>query len=144
MTTAKTCFVVTLLFLFALTPYSTTARASDIDMNDGLWEISTKMEMANLPFSIPPMTYTSCLTKEDLIPVQGDQAEQNECKMTQQKIHGNTVSWTVVCDTDGGKVTTTGSVTYDGDSFQGEMTVSPEGGDSMHQTMSGHRIGPCN
>ncbi|MCF6266903.1 MAG: DUF3617 domain-containing protein [Desulfuromusa sp.] len=143
MTAAKTRFIVAILFLFAFISYSTTTSASNINMNDGLWEISTKMDMANLPFAIPPMTYTSCLTKEDLIPVRSDQAEQNECKVTQQKIHADTISWTVVCDMDEGKITSSGTVTYKGDSFHGEMTVAPEGGGSMHQTMSGRRIGPC-
>ncbi len=117
-------------------------NAAGINMNDGRWEITTKMEMTDLPFEIPPMSYTTCLTKEGLIPMQ-EGAGQNGCQVTQKSIVGDTVTWTLECDTENGKSISSGTMTYQGDSFKGKMSIqSPEAG-TMHQTMTGRRLGPC-
>ena len=42
------------------------------NMQEGTWEITTTMEMQGMTTSMPPVTYTQCLTKKDLVP-QGSQ-----------------------------------------------------------------------
>lgn len=137
-------YIIFMISFIFTTAGSATAGSSNIDMSDGRWEITTKMEMKNIPFAIPPMTYTTCLTKEGLVPTQEENSGADNCKMTHHKIKGNTVSWTIVCNEDGGKTTSVGSITYAGDSFKGEMTVQPSDAPPMVQKMTGRRIGNCN
>ena len=119
------------------------AESATIDMNAGRWEIITQMNMEDVPFSMPAMTYTTCLTEEDMIPTQNSEVEENNCKIISQKIHDNTVEWTVLCDSEQGESTSTGTITYHGDSFKGVMHLQiPEMGD-IEQNMTGKRIGSC-
>lgn len=113
------------------------------NMNEGRWEISASVEMANMPFPIPPMTYSQCLTKEDLIPQQDAQGSGGGCDVTTKTIKGDTVTWTMVCNAPQGKTTSTGSITYSGDSFNGTVKVEGPGMPSMTQKMSGRRVGDC-
>ena len=78
----------------------TSVEAGSVDMKDGLWEITTTAEMAGMPFQIPPMTFTQCITQQDLVPQEAQSS--NECSMTDNRINGNTVTWSVVCKGEGG------------------------------------------
>ncbi|MDX9709788.1 MAG: hypothetical protein RBT64_09555 [Trichloromonas sp.] len=44
--------------------------AGQVDMQDGQWEITTRVEMPGIPVQIPPMTVSQCITQKDLIPPQ--------------------------------------------------------------------------
>ena len=112
------------------------------NMQEGEWEITTKMEMPGLPMNMPPTTHTQCLTKKDLVP-QSSQPGQ-ECKITQTKLTGDTVTWTMECRGPGGDMEGTGKVTYKGNSFKGtiKMTIA-QSNMEMTMHMSGHRIGDC-
>jgi len=116
------------------------------DMREGKWEITTKTDMPGMPMQMPPMTYTHCITKKDVIP---QKPEKNEdCKIVSSKTSGNTVSWVMQCrDKDGTTVEYSGKVTYKGDRFDGtvEMTLNQPGEVKMKmiQHMSGKRIGEC-
>ncbi len=129
-------------FIFSTAGFAA-ANSSNIDMNDGRWEITIKMEMENIPFAMPPMTYTTCLTNKDLIPVQDEASDAANCKMTRHEVKGNTVNWSITCNDDGVKTTSKGKITYAGDSFKGEMTVQTPDAPPMVQKMSGHRVGSC-
>ncbi len=112
------------------------------NMQEGMWEITTKIEMPGMPMNMPPMTNTQCLTKKDLVP-QSSQPGQ-ECKITQTKVTGNTVTWAMECSDQGGGMKGTGKINYKGSSFKGiiKMTMTQS---NMETTMqiSGHRIGDC-
>lgn len=115
--------------------------ASAMDMKDGLWEITTKMEMPGMPMDMPPVKFTQCLTSKDSVPQ--DKAEHNQdCKVKNTDIKGNTVTWEVHCISDGKPVKSTGKITYKGDSFNGETKTEMDGM-NMVQKMSGRRIGNC-
>ena len=131
------CLSSTLLFIGSF------AESASINMNDGRWEITTQMEMPEVPFPMPAMTYTTCLTKDDMIPPQNTETEEGNCKMVNQKIHDNTVEWTVICDSEQGKSTNTGTITYHGDSFEGVMHLNMPGMGVVKQNMNGKRIGNC-
>ncbi len=119
------------------------ASAAEINMNEGKWEITSKMEMANIPFAMPPMTYTMCMTEEDLIPQQDLESQEKDCEIKSQDISGDTVSWSVVCNTPQGKTTSSGTITYSGDSFDGKINMQMPGTGAMNQSMSGRRVGHC-
>jgi hypothetical protein len=123
-------------------------EAKGPNIKDGLWEITTKVEMqgAPVPFAIPEQKITQCITKKDAVP---QKAETNqECKMISSKVDGDTVTWVMECNAqEGTKTHSEGRVTYKGEAFDGvtNVTVTPPGQETMKmtQTMSGRRIGDC-
>lgn len=121
---------------------STSIAGSGPNMEEGKWEVTTKMEMPGMSISMPEVTSTQCLTKKDFVP-QGSQQGQ-ECKITKTKVDGNTVTWTVKCSGQGGEVTGTGRMTYSGSSLKGtiEMTMV-QSNTKMISYINGHRIGDC-
>lgn len=120
-------------------------QAAEPNMKDGLWEITTKMEMKGMPGNIPPSVTKQCLTKKDSVP-QGKEKNPN-CKMTDQKVSGNTVTWTMVCKEKEGTVESKGSITYKGDTFDGTTTTvikdKTRKAQQFSTKMSGKRLGPC-
>ena len=125
-----------------LTSLSTSIAGSGPNMQEGKWEVTTRMEMPGTSMSMPAVTSTQCLTKKDFVP-QGSQQGQ-ECKITKTKVDGNTVTWTVKCSGQGGEVTGTGRMTYSGSSYKGtiEMTMA-QSNMEMIIHINGHRIGDC-
>lgn len=121
---------------------STSIAGSGPNMQEGKWEVTTRMEMPGMSISMPEVTSTQCLTKKDFVP-QGSQQGQ-ECKITKTKVDGNTVTWSVKCSGQGGEVTGTGKMTYRGSSFKGkiEMTMV-QSNTKMISHINGHRIGDC-
>ncbi len=108
------------------------------NMEDGLWEITSTVDMPGMPAK--SFTHTTCLTKEKAVP----QTAQSGCTIKDMKTQGNTVTWTVVCRE--GMSTSTGKVTYAGTTMDGviETTVKTGGQTmTMKSTMKGKRIGPC-
>ena len=116
-------------------------------MQPGLWEIHVNMTMPgmeNMP-AMPEQVVKKCLQGTDIesgvaAPAQG------ECKVNDYKVNGNTASWQVACSGDmpmsGSGHMTTSATAYDGAI---DMTMGDDegGGMSMHQTMSGKRVGDC-
>lgn len=108
------------------------------NMEDGLWEITTIVNMPGMPAK--SFTHTTCLTKEKAVP----QTAESGCTVKDVKTQGNTISWTVVCKE--GMSTSTGKVTYAGTTMDGvvETTVKTGGQTmTMKNTMKGKRVGPC-
>ena len=112
---------------------------------DGLWEITTQVEMKGMPQQMPPATMRQCITQSD--PVPKNQDKNYECKTTGQKISGNMVSYTVECKGKEGVMLTSGKTTYKGNMMDGAATTSfkmkgqPEM--QMNSKMKGKYIGPC-
>ena len=120
--------------------------AADPNMKDGLWEITTKTEMKGMPGNIPPTTMKQCLTKKDSVP-QEDKGKNPNCKMTENKVSGDTVTWTMLCKEKDGTMENKGQMTYKGDTFDGKsvMTMKDKSGKAQVITskMTGKRLGPC-
>ncbi len=117
----------------------------EMNMREGMWEMTMKTEMPGMRFEIPPMKFNQCMTKKDVVPQR--RQENKDCQIKNTKIEGNTVSWHVQCSTKDGTVDGTGKITYRGDSFDGVMKTVSNNGKSgkmeMTQHMSGRRIGDC-
>jgi len=127
------CIIAAVLFLFS-------ARLSfaSPNMEDGLWEITSTVDMPGMPAK--SFTHTTCLTKEKAVP----QTAQSECTMKDVKTQGNTVTWTVVCRE--GMSTSKGKVTYAGTTMEGAIETTVKTNEqtmTMKSTMKGKRIGPC-
>jgi len=119
-----------------------------VNLHEGLWEITTKMEIQGMPMKMPARKHTQCLTKENMLKtmVPKEQAQEEECKITNQKISGNTVTWVMKCSGEDA-MEVTGKTTYHGDTFEGTITMisnDPEEGKmKMINHISGRRIGEC-
>ncbi len=118
-----------------------------VDMQEGEWEGTVVTTMEAEGMTMPPMTSTviNCLTKKDLVPNPNpDQA--NNCRVLDQKVAGNTVSWRLVCEQEGGKMEGSGEMTYHGTSYEGTMkTTTQAEGQTMTALMklSGRHLGVC-
>ena len=108
------------------------------DMNPGLWEITTKMKMPGM--EMPANTMTECITKDSAVPPAG--YKQGQCEFSDVEVRGNTVSWSIRCDSQGGVMTGSGETTYHGDTFEGSTRMSMQGME-ITTKMSGRRIGEC-
>ena len=107
------------------------------NIEDGLWEITSTIDMPGMPSR--SFTNTSCLTKEKAVP----QTTDSSCTLKDVKTQGDTVTWTVVCK----EATSKGRVTYARTTMEGafETTVKSEGQPmTIKSIMKGKRIGPCN
>ena len=127
------CLIPVAMFLF----FATLSFAAP-NMEDGLWEITSTMEMPGMPAK--SFTHNSCLTKEKAVP----QMSQSDCTMKDMKNVGNTITWTVVCRE--GASVSKGKVTYAGTTMDGvieNIIKTEEKTMTMTMKMKGKRIGPC-
>jgi hypothetical protein len=123
--------------------FSISFAGSVPDIKEGEWEITTKKNIPAMGMEMPPMKHTQCLTKKNLIPQKSQSGE--ECKISQTKVTGNTVTWTMQCSGGhGGDMKGSGEITYSGSSFKGKVEfkgAQPNSG--MVSQISGQRIGDC-
>lgn len=114
------------------------------NLEEGMWEITTEVDMPGMAMKIPPMVYRQCLSKEDIVPKQGP-VDQEICTYSSPKTKGDRVSWSVECKSPGGKTRSDGEITYRGTSFDGTLTMNMSGAIQMSATnrMSGRRVGDC-
>jgi hypothetical protein len=115
----------------------------------GRWETVMQMEMPNMPVKMPEMKSTRCITPEQAkdpansLP-QGPQdgrGGKNDCKVSDYKVSGKTVTWQMACTTPQ-PMTSTGEMTFTDDSYTGTMKMnSPQG--PMSMKVSGTRLGDC-
>lgn len=116
------------------------ASLPSLNMKDGLWEITTTVEMPGMPAGMmKPQTLTTCLSQKNSVP---KGKNETDCTIKDIKTEGNTVSWTVVCK----EATSKGKITYAGTTYEGttESTIKQDGKDmTIKTTMKGKHIGPC-
>jgi hypothetical protein len=121
------------------------AEAQKLNMQDGLWEVSVKMEMPGMPAGAGAQTFRKCYTPADVQDASRTMPKDDNCQASDVKVQGDTVSWTMRCKPPQ-EMTGTGTMTYKGTSYAGRMNMAmKEGGQTMtmRQTISGKRVGPC-
>ncbi len=115
------------------------------ELKEGLWEITTQVEMKGVPHSIPPATVRQCITKSNPVPQNKD--KNIDCKTVNVKTSGDTVSYTVECKGSGQEVQTSGTTTYTDKSMNGTSTTSVKmkGQPDIKMTskIKGKYLGPC-
>ena len=115
------------------------------EIKDGLWEITTRAEIKGMPGQMPPSTVRHCLKKNDPVPKAKDKS--TDCKMKDQKISGDTVTYAMECKGKNSVVLTSGTMTYKGNTFAGASTTNitskrqPQM--QVNNKISGKYIGPC-
>ena len=125
---------------------STNINAADaISIEPGMWEVTTKM---TTPMSPQPRVETTqeCMTDAKISPEDLTPNDDGECSITDSKISGNSMDWSMQCSSPGGTMTGGGNFTSKGDSGHGsiKMNMNIEG-QSFHMEIAweGKRIGPC-
>lgn len=135
--------LIRLITTFAFCCLTVSPVWAEPNLHDGKWEITSQMEIPGLPFTPPPVKFSQCLNKKDVVPQQND--ARHNCRMVSTDIQGDTVFWVVECQDKGETVRSNGNITYQKDSFTGTVNVTTTGKNSGTFTskMSGKRIGPC-
>lgn len=107
------------------------------------WEISSKMEIPGMPFTMPATTTKVCLAKGGESDPRKTSGDKN-CQMTDIKTVGNKVLWKARCDHNGEVMTGSGEQTATPNSYAGKMQLSGKSGGqdfNMNMAFSGKRIG---
>jgi hypothetical protein len=118
------------------------------EVKEGLWEITTKAEIKGMSNQMPATTMKQCITKNDIVPKPEKQEKGQECKIKDQKVSGDTVTYALECKDKGGTIVeVSGKTTYKGNVFDGATTTTikskEQGTMQMTSKMSGKYIGPC-
>ena len=115
-------------------------------MREGNWEVKMQMEMTGMPMKMPEQTTMRCVTAEDLknpggtLPVPAGRGNDSSCKVSDQKVDGNTVTWKMACS--GQNMTGDGKMVFSGDTYTSTMNMTmPQGGMTIKYT--GKRVGDC-
>lgn len=114
-----------------------TALAEGLKINDGLWETKMTNPITGERIS------RECLKDAEFDPGTMMQSQQ-DCKMTEQTLDGNTLTFNMVCADGSG--TAEGRMFTDGDKGGGEMTMQFDmDGQKMDLTMTwdATRVGDC-
>lgn len=125
------------LFLFFIV-----SIAEAMELKEGLWEMTSKMEMKGMPMELPSQKFRRCITKDKAVPMEMEDKDV-KCKVVEQKITGNTIFWKVICKDKEGETIITGKGTYNSDKFDGETKVKTSDGVEMVQHIKGKWIGKC-
>jgi hypothetical protein len=135
-----------ILLLVAVFGFFLPCRAgSHVDMLEGLWEITTQVEMVGLPVRSPAITTRQCISPDNVFPeINRFNASGQNCKITNVVIGKNYAAYDLACSMENGGMKGHGSVTYRGERLQGSLaTVMTPGNEQINYEYSGWYIGPC-
>jgi len=140
--------------VIALAMLATAVVIAQSGMRPGQWEMSTQMQMPNMPnmpagFQMPVTKNTVCITADQAkdpasaVPRQSGRGRggKDDCKMSDYKTTGNTTTFTMAC-TSPEKMTGTGEMTFGDDSFTQTMKMVMAQGEVTMKT-TGKRLGDC-
>jgi hypothetical protein len=110
-------------------------------MREGLWEITTQMEMPGMPVKMKPTVMKHCYTKTDVADRKSVISRDKNCSVTDLKNTGNKVTWTMTC-TGSNAGTMTGETVFSGDSYASVMKMKSQGR-NVTMKVKGKRLGDC-
>lgn len=134
MNMATRCVAVAALVLLPLTSYGA-------GMKEGLWEISSSMEMPDMPMKIPPQVVKHCYTKEEVSDQKKVINRDKNCTVKEMKVSGNKVTWRIEC-TGENSGTMTGETIFSETSYTSSMKMQSRG-QKMSMKVKGKRLGNC-
>jgi hypothetical protein len=118
------------------------------EIRDGMWEISSVIEITGIPMPATPFIQSRCFTKQDvnddaqIIPAVSDQ----DCKMAEHRRAGGKLIWTVKC-TGQNRGSGTGEIVLKEESYEGSQRLKTEdvrlGPIETIQKVKARRIGEC-
>jgi hypothetical protein len=116
------------------------------NVNSGEWEV-TSVAGTDQAAPTPNDTFRVCLSADAPVPMARE--DQGICKIDDVQTRSNTVTWKAACHdpVEGTRAEGSGSITYDGDTFQGTLETSTRipGEPKMDLSirLKGRRVGPC-
>ena len=110
-------------------------------MQEGLWELTTQMEMPGMPMKMPPTVMKHCYTKSDVSDQKKIISRDKNCTVTDLKTSANKVSWKMKC-TGENAATMTGETVFNSDSYTSVMKMNSHG-QKMTMKVKGKRLGNC-
>ncbi len=113
-------------------------------IREGMWEITSKMEMPGMPMAMPATTIKHCYTKAEVKDQKKVISTDKNCTVTDLKSSGNKVTWKMKC-TGQHPGTFSGETVFSGDSYDSTMKMESSGGKGGTMTMKtkGKRVGNC-
>ncbi len=129
-----------ILFLVGTLAVPAASWAADT-MRDGLWEITSTMEMPGMSMKVPPSVVKHCYSKSEAQDTKKVIAREKDCKVTDMKNIGNKVTWTMVC-TGKSAGTMTGETVFGKDSYSTVMHMKTQG-HAMTMKAKAKRLGDC-
>ncbi len=122
-----------------------TAFAQTPDIQEGLWEVSTEVNIPGMPIKMSAVTMQQCFTKQNMQPE--NILQKNNCQMDTMDIQDNLARWTMSCEQEGMIMQGSGNIQYQKTSFSGvfDMTMSgaAQGAMTMQTKLTGRYIGKC-
>ena len=138
--------------VIVLALFATAAVIAQSGMRPGQWEITSEMQMPNMPAGVQmpaQKPILQCITAEQAKdpantlsnPPGRGRGAGSDCKMSDMKTTGKTTTFTMTCTTPQ-KITGNVEMTFGDDTFTQTMKmVMPQG--EMTMKMTGKRIGDC-
>lgn len=115
------------------------------EMSPGLWELTIQMKMQGM--ALPAQKFTHCYTPQDLAAgKQYGMDEKSKCSFRNMKNVGGNVSYEMICEADGNKMTGTvkGTMSATAFSFEQKLRMTPDQGmGDMLSIIQGRRLGDC-
>jgi hypothetical protein len=136
MTTSNRPYRFATALVLGLTAAAAAAEAP-ADAKGTVWETRNTMEMPGM--AMPPQIHRHCAPEGEWKEPPATQPKDSKCKVTDFKQSGKTTSWKMACEGHE-KMTGQGSITRDGDSYTGTMTMTTAKGTTTIKS-SGRKIG---
>jgi len=142
MTSLRTRIRSTIFVAVAVLALPPALLAAPERLHAGQWEITT----AHVDGA--PDSTKICVSAEEAASINGDAktarayAEKNAgqgCKVNEYTVSGNLVTYSVTC----GTATVRSTITYNGDTSEGDTTIKREGQPDIVMHVKGKRVGDC-
>ncbi len=130
------------IFIFLSLSLFLVVNVNATDLKEGLWEMTSKMEMKGMPLHMTAQKFKQCITKERSVPMETEKGD-TKCKVIEQKVKGDTIFWKIICNDKEGETIVTGKGTYKNDKFEGETKIKTPDGMELKQQITGKWIGKC-
>lgn len=136
-----------LLALLGSALLATSVAAATPNVTPGLWSHTNTMSMQG-PMGMPPQVFSGeeCITQADIDKGVDLVDMPAGCTLTQMDIRRHSMDYGMSCNMDGMQMSFTGTMTFEGERMQGEMTSeidTPIGKMIMKMESRGERIGDC-
>ena len=133
--------------LFALAMVGLFAQigiAESLPVTPGLWEFETTTPNF-MNGQTSTRTNRKCFTQTNYDPQKDADSEFKGCTISDENLSGNTLTWTMNCESNGMKQKVVSTYTMEGETMSGsnEMTMSGPMNMTMKITHKGRRIGDC-
>ena len=137
-------------FIFIAIPICTVftklATADTLPIVPGLWEF-TSTGISQITGQQVSETDTMCVVEDGYDPAKEMEIEDDmDCEVGQSDLDGDTLTFSMSCNTQGGQMTMNAIYQSNGDSVQGTTVVEMSfGGQTMtsESSFTGNRIGDC-